>query len=137
MSSFNRVILMGNLTRDPELKYIPSGTALCEFSLAVNRRWKDKDGNSKDEVSYLDCIAWARSAEVIAEHLRKGRPILVEGELRQERWTDNGGGNRSRVRINVERFQFIGPKGGESDGPPPAAEPAAAAPAENLDDVQF
>jgi len=141
MPSFNQVILIGNLTRDPELKYIPSGTALCEFSVAVNRTWKDKDGNSKDEVGFFDCIAWARTAEVICEHMKKGRPIMVIGYLKQERWQDQASGqNRSKVKINVERFQFIGGRSDASGGPPagsegsPAAAPDPAAPAGVDDD---
>jgi single-strand DNA-binding protein len=138
MSSFNRVILMGNLTRDPELRYIPSGTAVCEFGLAVNRTWKDKDGNSKDEVSFFDCVAWARTAEVIAEHMKKGRPILIEGYLKQETWQDkNGGGNRSKVKIIVDRFSFVGGRSDAAGGPPPAAEEAPAAAPVSDDDVPF
>lgn len=138
MPSFNRVILLGNLTRDPELRYIPNGTAVCDFGLAINRTWKDKDGNSKDEVSFLDCTAWARTAEVMAEHLRKGRPVFIEGYLKQDRWQDQSGGNRSKIKVIVERFQFVGGK--RDDGPPSGEEaPAEAAPAPGTsdDDVAF
>jgi len=133
MPSFNQVILIGNLTRDPELRYTPSGTALCEFGLAINERWKDKAGNTKEEVSFLDCIAWARTAEVICEYFKKGKSIMVVGSLRQDRWQDQASGqNRSKVKINVRQFQFVGGKeGSDAAGGPPVGseEPPAAAPA--------
>lgn len=126
MPSFNKVFLMGNLTRDPELKYIPSGSALCEFGLAVNRTWNAKDGSKKEEVSFFDCQAWARTAEVICEYMKKGRPIFVEGYMKQERWDDkNGGGSRSKIKVVVERFQFIGGKQ-DQDGGAPVEAPAEA-----------
>ena len=125
MTNFNKVIVAGNLTRDPELRYLPSGSALCEAALAVNRKWKSKDGESKDEVSFFDLIAWGRTAEVIAEYFKKGRPILVEGRLQQERWEDkNSGAKRSRVRIVVESFQFIGGKREDSEQEVQAQEPS-------------
>src|SRR3972149_3171592 len=102
MPSYNQVILLGNLTRDPELRYIPSGAAVCEFGIAVNRRWKDKNGNDKDEVGFFDCTAWARTAEVICEHLKKGNPIFIVGRLTQDRWQDqSSGASRSKVKIVV------------------------------------
>lgn len=125
MVSFNKAILAGNLVRDPELKYIPSGTAVCEFALAINRRWKGQNGEQKEEVSFLDCVAWGRTAEVIAEHVKKGNPLLVEGYLKQERWEDQSGNNRSRVRITVERMQFLGSKRDNGGAAAPEAEPAA------------
>lgn len=110
MVSFNQVVLAGNLTRDPELKYLPSGTAVCEFALAINRKWKGQNGEQKEEVSFLDCQAWGRTAEVIAEHVKKGNPLLVSGYLKQERWEDQSGNHRSKVKVNVERMQFLGQK---------------------------
>jgi single-strand DNA-binding protein len=124
MVSFNQVVLAGNLTRDPELKYIPSGAAVCEFSLAVNRKWKSKEGEQKEEVGFFDCVAWGRTAELIAEHVKKGNPLLVSGYLKHERWEDQGGNNRSRVRINVMMMQFLGGK--RDSGAPPAQESEAA-----------
>lgn len=112
MPSYNHVTLMGNLCKDPELRYLPSGVAVCDLTIAVNRRWTDKQTNQKkEEVSFIDAVVWARAAEVIAEHLKKGNPILVDGELRQERWQDkNGGGNRSKIKVHVKSFQFVGGK---------------------------
>lgn len=127
MPNFNKVILCGNMTKDPELRYIPSGAAVCEFTLAINKKWKTKDGVQKDEVSYIDCVSWARTAEIVAQFMKKGRPLLVEGELRQERWQDQSSGqNRSKVKVNVQNVQFVGakPEGGgagateEPSGPP-------------------
>jgi single-strand DNA-binding protein len=122
MSGYSRVIVMGNLTRDPELKYTPSGMAICEFTVAVNNSWTRKTGEKVEEVFFFDCQAWAKTGEIIAEHFKKGKPIFVDGQLRQERWEDASGSKKSRVRINVERFQFIGGKrDDESYGGPPAA----------------
>lgn len=118
MPNLNKVFLMGHLTRDPELRHIPSGSSVCEFSLAVNRKWKDKGGESKEEVSYFDCIAWSRTAEVVAEHVKKGAPLFVEGYLKQDRWDDKDTGQkRSKIKVTAERVQFLGGKreGGASE----------------------
>jgi single-strand DNA-binding protein len=134
MASYNHVVLVGNLTRDPELKFLPSGTALCEFAIAVNRRWTDaKTSEKKEEVSFFDCVVWAKGAEIFAKYMTKGKPCLIDGELRQERWEDKDGGKRSRVKINVQNFQFLGGKRDE-DGPPSAGAP----PADDFDsDIPF
>jgi single-strand DNA-binding protein len=126
MPSYNHVTLMGNLTRDPELRYTPGGTAVCDLGLAVNRRWTDKNTNEKkEEVSFLDCVVWARGAEVIAQYCKKGSSILVDGELRQERWQDKeSGANRSKIKVHIKSFQFVGGKKdngaqqGGGDAPP-------------------
>jgi single-strand DNA-binding protein len=111
MANYNKVILVGNLTRDPDLKYIPSGTAVCEFGLAVNRTYKSKDGNQSEEVSYFDVEAWGRQAEVVNQYLSKGRPILIEGRLKQNRWETQDGQKRSKIRVVLEQFQFLGGRG--------------------------
>ena len=113
--SYNRVILVGNLTRDPELSYTPSKVAICKFSIAVNRKWKDRDGNAQEEVSYVDLTAFNRTAEVIAEHMTKGRQILAEGRLKQDRWADKDGKNRNKIGVVVDSFQFVGGREEESD----------------------
>ena len=112
MPSYNHVTLMGNLTRDPELRYTTGGTAVCDLSLAINRKWKDKQTDQmKEEVSFIDCVVWARAAEVICEHMKKGNAILIDGELRQERWKDKeSGANRSKIKVHVKSFQFVGGK---------------------------
>ena len=114
MASYNKVILMGNLTRDPQLGTLPeSGTPVCEFALAVNRRWKDSGGADREEVLFIDCTAFGKSAKAIGEHLGKGRPIHVEGRLRLDRWEQEDGQKRSKIRVVVEQFRFVGPKPGK------------------------
>jgi single-strand DNA-binding protein len=120
MAGFNKVILMGNLTRDPQLRYLPNNTAVCDFGLAVSRRWRDRDGNQKDDVCFVDLTAWARSAEVINQYMRKGSLILVEGRLKLDTWTGQDGQKRSKHTVVVENFQFAG---GREGGGAPAGGP--------------
>jgi single-strand DNA-binding protein len=133
MASFNKVILAGNLTRDPEMKYTSKGTAVAAFTLAVNRRWKTETGEPKDEVSFIDVDAFGRQAEVIAQYLKKGRPFLVEGRLKQDTWEDkNTHQKQSKLKVVLEGFSFIDTKGADGTAPAtprPAAAPAVAAPA--------
>jgi single-strand DNA-binding protein len=116
MANFNKVLLMGNLTRDPQLSYLPSQTAVVDFGLAVNRRWTGKDGQTKEEVCFVDCRAFGKPAETINKYLSKGRPLFIEGRLTFDSWTAQDGTKRSKHRVTVENFQFLG-------GPP--AGPAA------------
>jgi len=118
MPNLNKVMLMGNLTRDPELKYMPSNTAVVDFTLAVNRRWRSQEGEDREETAFIDCTAFARRAEVINQYLKKGRPLFVEGRLRQEKWQDKDtGGNRSKLSVLVDHFEFIDSRdSGESGG---------------------
>lgn len=111
MASYNRVILVGNLTRDPQLRYLPSNTAVCEFGVATNRRYRDRDGNQKEEVCFVDISAFGRQAETINQYMGKGRPILVEGRLRFDSWTGQDGQKRSKLSVVVENFQFLGGRG--------------------------
>jgi single-strand DNA-binding protein len=125
MPNVNIVVLAGHLTRDPELRYTPNGAAVCDFSLAVNRRWTDNAGQKKEDVSFIDCVAWAKTAELVSTHLKKGSAALVEGEIRQERWEDSAtGGQRSRVKVNVARVTFLGRKVDDASPGRPADEPA-------------
>lgn len=117
MASFNRVILMGNLTRDPQLKYLPSQTPVVEFGLATNRKFKTSSGDMREEVCFIDCSAFGRQAEVINQYCQKGRPLLVEGHLKFDTWEDrNGGGKRSKHTIVVENFQLLGGRDGGQGG---------------------
>jgi single-strand DNA-binding protein len=116
MANFNKVILMGNLTRDPQLKYLPNNTAVCEFGLAVNRRWRDRDGNQKDETCFVDISAFGRTGETINQYMSKGRPILIEGRLRYDSWTAQDGTKRSRLSVTAENFSFVGSRGDASGG---------------------
>jgi single-strand DNA-binding protein len=112
MASFNKVILMGNMTRDPQLKYLPNNMAVCEFGLAVNHRWRDKDGNQREDVCFVDLSAFGRQGEVINQYMSKGKPILVEGRLKYDTWTGQDGQKRSKHSVVVETFQFVGAREG-------------------------
>ena len=159
MANLNKVMLIGNLTRDPELRVTPKGTAICTFSLAVNRKFKDESGGEREEVTYVDIEAWGKSGENISKYCTKGRPLFVEGRLRLDQWEDKTTKEkRSRMKVVCENFQFLG--SGRADGAPGAPggaeggeqpryaapaprnsaspRPAAPAPQENLDeDVPF
>lgn len=113
MPNLNKVMLMGHLTRDPELKYTPSNTPVTTIGLAVNRKWKNKDGSSGDETCFVDCEAWGRTAEVICQYVNKGDPLYVEGRLKLDQWEDQGGNKRSKLKVNIESFEFLK---GKSDG---------------------
>jgi single-strand DNA-binding protein len=126
MPSFNRVTLIGNLTRDPELKSLPSGTAVCEFGLAMNRSYKTAGGEDREETTFVDCTAFAKQAEVLGQYVTKGRALFVEGRLKYDQWDDkNGGGKRSKITVVIDNFQFLGDRqqGGEGqyDNPRPTS----------------
>lgn len=140
MASFNKVIIMGNLTRDPEMRYTPKGTAVARLAIAVNRRYTTESGEAKEEVTFVDVDAWGKQAEVIAQYCRKGSALLVEGRLKLDQWDDKATGQkRSRLGVVLEGFQFVGARredGGGAPGgggvvPPPTAgsRPAPARPA--------
>jgi len=113
MASFNKVILMGNLTRDPELRYTPKGTAVARIGLAVNRVWRTETGENREETTFVDCDAFARTAETLCQYLKKGNPVLVEGRLRLHSWEDKQTGQKqNRLRVDIENFRFVGPAGG-------------------------
>lgn len=130
MANYNKVILIGNLTRDPQMSYLPSQTPVTEIGLAVNRKWKSKEGEQREETCFIDCRAYGRQAETLNQYMRKGRPILIEGRLQLDTWEGKDGQKRSRHRVIVENFQFLGggqgQGGGYASAPPPqrAAEPA-------------
>ena len=161
MSSFNKVILMGNLTRDPELRVTTSGTAIVGFGLAVNRNWRNESGGIQEEVTFVEISAFGKQAETIDRYLKRGNPILVEGRLRQDQWVDKQTGQkRSQLKIVLENFRFL-PSGGQSreggssdsssfsrhsaptppaSQPPPQSQPPptnSGAPPEEDDDVPF
>ena len=112
MGNFNKVILLGNLTRDIELRHTQSNQAVANFSIAVNRQWKDQSGQTHEEATFVDCESWGRQAEVMHQYLGKGRELMLEGRLRMDRWQDKqSGANRSKLVVVVESFQFIGGRG--------------------------
>jgi len=126
MANFNKVLLMGNLTRDPQLSYTPNQTAVVDFGLAVNRRWTGKNGEARDETCFVDCRAFGRPAENINKYLTKGRLVFVEGRLTFDSWTSQDGTKRSKHRVTVETFQFL-PAGGQGlPGAPALASQEAA-----------
>jgi single-strand DNA-binding protein len=163
MPSLNKVLLMGNLTRDPELRVTPKGTPICQFSLAINRQFKMESGESREEVIFVDVEAWGKQGETIAKYVTKGRPLYVEGRLRLDQWEDkNTKEKKSKMKVVLEQFQFLGDgRGGGGGGgqgagaasgefdqtggssperhaPPPRAGGAKPASQENLDeDVPF
>lgn len=118
MASFNKVILMGNLTRDPEVRYTPGGTAVADIGLAVNRYWTDKGSNErKEETTFIDVTLWGRQAEIAGEYLAKGRPVLIEGRLHLDQWDDRETGQkRSRLKVVGESMQLLGGRGEASGG---------------------
>ncbi len=139
MANYNRVILAGNLTRDPELSYTPSNTPVCKFGMAVNRTWTDRQTNARrEETMFVDCTAWSKTAETLNQYCRKGSSLLIEGRLVHDTWTTPEGQKRSKHSINVDTFQFLGSRQAD-DGAPARGAPApaaAAAPAAD-DDVPF
>ncbi|NLS95547.1 MAG: single-stranded DNA-binding protein [Planctomycetaceae bacterium] len=116
MASFNRVILMGNLTRDPEIRYTSGGTAVCDIGLAVNDRRKGADGQWVEETTFVDVTLWGRTAEVAGEYLAKGSPVLIEGRLKLDTWQTNDGQKRSKLHVVCERMQMVGPRGAGAPG---------------------
>src|SRR6516165_6387217 len=125
MASFNRVILAGNLTRDPELRYTPKGTAVARIGLAMNRTWKSESGEMKEEVTFVDVEAFGRQAEVIAQYMKKGRPFLVEGRLKLDQWEDkNTHQKQSKLKVILESFSFVDSRGSADNAPAAASKPA-------------
>ncbi len=122
MANYNKVILIGNLTRDPQLRYTPSQAAVCDVGLAVNRQWTGQDGQKREEVCFVNCTAWGRQAETIQKYLSKGQPIFIEGRLTFSQWDGPDGKKRSKLEVTIERFQFLGgPRTGGGGGTAAAA----------------
>ncbi len=130
MAGFNKVLLMGNLTRDPQLSYTPNQTAVVDFGVATNRRWTGQDGTQHDETCFVDCRAFGRMAENINKYFKKGKPIFLEGRLTFDSWTAQDGSKKSKLRVTVENFTFLPGTGGggpaapdQEPGPEPEAPP--------------
>jgi single-strand DNA-binding protein len=153
MASFNKVILLGNLTRDPEVRYTPKGSAVCDLGIAINRQYTLDSGEKREEVTYVDVVLWSRLAEIAGEYLKKGRPVFIEGRLQLDTWDDKQSGQkRSKLRVIGETMQLLGSRpagtGGASESseedrqsragkttPPPPKTAAAAEPDE--DEIPF
>ncbi|MBI3098253.1 MAG: single-stranded DNA-binding protein [Planctomycetes bacterium] len=131
MATLNKVLLIGNLTRDPELRYTQGGAAVCKFSLAVNRSYTGKDGEKKEEVCFIDVDVWQKLAELCAEYLKKGNPAFVEGRLKQDSWEGKDGTKRTKILVVADNVQFLraggSRAGADAGGPPPEAEMSAGA----------
>ena len=122
MPNLNKVMLMGNLTRDPELKYTPKGTAIANFGIAINRTYTPEGGEKREEVTFIDLEAWGRTAEVIGEYFKKGKPIYIEGRLKLDQWDDKTTGKKmSKLKVAVDSFEFLGGRddGGQQAAPAP------------------
>src|SRR5437016_7331242 len=120
---FNQVLLMGNVTRDPQLKQLPNGSSVVDFGLATNRKYRGAAGEDKEETCFVDCAAFGKQAEVIHQYCQKGKPLFIQGRLKYDAWEDkNGGGKRSKLSVIVEQFQFVGAKDGSGSYPGAAAE---------------
>jgi len=125
MANLNRVLLIGNLTRDPELRVTPKGTAICQFGMAISRKFKDEAGNEKEEATFVDVEAWGKPGELIAKYCAKGRPLFIEGRLKFEQWDDKTTQQkRSKLKIVVENFQFLGGRDAGEASPGEDAGPA-------------
>jgi single-strand DNA-binding protein len=147
MASFNKVILLGNLTRDPEVRYTPKGSAVCDLGIAVNRVYTTDSGEKREEVTYVDVVLWARLAEIAGEYLKKGRPVFIEGRLQMDSWDDKQTGQkRTRLRVVGETMQLLGGRPGGAGAPgdvagetrQATAPPKPSAPAEpDEDEIPF
>ncbi len=142
MPNFNKVYLMGNLTRDPELRATPSGTAVCQFGMAVNRIYNNSAGERQEETTFVDIEAWGRQAETVSKYVSKGHPLFVEGRLKLDTWENKEGEKRSKMKVVLENMQLISQKGegGGYSQAPQAREAApaapAAAPAQKSEDIE-
>lgn len=130
---FNKVILMGNLTRDPETRAISNGQTVTNFSLAVSRSWKGQDGQQQEQTSFINCVAWGKPGEIIAQYVSKGSPLLVSGRLDQRSYDDKDGNKRQAVEVVVEDFNFIG--GGRGDDASSQSAPRASQASKKSNDV--
>ncbi len=143
MATFNKIILVGNLGRDPELRYTPQGNAVCSFSLATNERRKDKSGEFQDHTTWFKVTLWDKKAEVAAQYLTKGKPVYIEGRLRMEEWTDRDGRQRPSLEVTATEMQFIGSRGDDTHHPPAASRdrdddsPSSSAAMTADDDIPF
>ncbi len=122
MAYLNKVFLIGNLTRDPELRVTPKGTAICQFGLAVNRQFKDESGATRDETTFIDIEAWGKQGELVAKYLAKGSPAMVEGRLKLDQWEDKQSGQkRSKLKVVLDNVQFLSTRGASGAGSAPVS----------------
>ncbi len=118
MPSANMVIIVGNVTRDPQLKYLSNQTAVCEFGLAMNRKFKGANGEEREEVTFVDCVVFGKAAETLNKYVTKGKPLYVQGRLKYDSWeSKDGSGKRSKLSVVVDNFQFLGQRDGSDEKP--------------------
>jgi single-strand DNA-binding protein len=132
MAGYNKVILMGNLTKDPELRYTPGGVAVANLRMAINRKYRTKDQELKEEVCFITAVVWSKQAETCNQYLHKGSSLLVEGRLQSRSWEDAAGAKRSVIEVRAERVQFMGSPGGQAKAPSPASATQTEAVSEEL-----
>ena len=141
MASYNRIILVGNLTRDPQVSYTPANTAVCKFGIATNRKWTDREGSPREDTCFVDCTVFGKSAETFNQYMSKGRSVLLEGRLHFNQWTTPEGDKRSKHEVVVDNFTFLGGAGGgqrSETASSNAAEPKSdASPSAPKDDIPF
>jgi len=141
MASLNRVLLVGNLTKDPELKFIPSGTAVANLRMATNRKWKAASGETKEEVTFVGVVVWGKQAEACGEYLKKGSPVLVEGRLQSRSWETDAHEKRSILEVVAERVQFLSTRRADGEGGAGSSDPGPGeppeAPSTGADDIPF
>jgi single-strand DNA-binding protein len=134
MPNYNKVLLMGHLTRDVECRYTPKGSAVAQIGLAVSRKWKDDAYNQKEETVFVDCEAWGRTAETMAQYLGKGKPVFIEGRLKLDQWEDKETGQkRSKIKVVVESFQFVAGKTDDTPNQPAQQPRTTSAPAPSVE----
>jgi single-strand DNA-binding protein len=134
MMGFNRVVLVGNLTRDPQLRQIPSGASVAEMGLATNERYRNRDGETAETTCFVEIVAWGKQAETCDHYLKKGAPILVEGRLQFDQWKTSEGEKRSKLRVKADRVQFLGKAPSQSEAPAHAARAGAITGADGADE---
>jgi single-strand DNA-binding protein len=140
--NLNKVMIAGNLTRDPELRHTAGNTSVCNFGVAVNRKWRDSNGETKEEVTFVDVAAWGKTGEAIAQYLAKGKPIYIEGRLKLDQW-EKDGQRHQKLSVVAESFQFVGPKEGGTQQQARSSTSRAPAPAtvrsamDDEDDIPF
>lgn len=135
--NFNKVLLLGNLTRDVELRHTSGNTAVANLGIAVNRRFRGADNEMRDETTFVDCEAWGKTAETMSRYLSKGRPVFIEGRLKLDQWQDKEGNNRSKLRVVVENFQFVDSGGGGGTNGGGGGRQEDPGPSINDDDIPF
>ena len=134
MASYNKVIMIGRLTRDPEAKIVSGDNAVCKWSMAVNEKFRTKSGEERENVCFVDCVAWRRAGEIVAQYVHKGEPLFIDGKMRQDVWEDKDGNKRSKLYVEVDRVQLLGGKSDAAQAPAAAPQSAPLTSSDDPDD---